>query len=417
MCCNQWFKLHYPVFAVHLATFLTFLPISCIIYTEPITSRMYLRWDEALPITGVTDITGTVNYREELFKNTLSKWCFCIWTLEIILSLVVVRYHLYRPHHPKFYVTKANRLSIIFHMVGGTVAILGFYVGAISNSKLPCFLAAISGIFLHLLSTLWQTRQLHGQREISIPIYFVCAYLLLQSYIDLFLYDFNFNTVFTAGILLNSYGLVRFWYALSLKMGVECSYDRTIMFAAFTNLVFILGIFSAVAVLSAIYVWNLWFNILKPMPRYVLQIERGYNDTIPDVLEKKRGISFHEELNRQLESASNKEEAIAKALWKIIASTDSGMDLEDVQILFQSWGMPDAIPAAKEYFQAADTDNNSTIDYKEFKLAFRHLIDNIYVKGEYEELHVKRKQKSEIAFAASESFCHERLSKDLSHDL
>jgi len=353
---------------------------------------MYLRWDEALPVTGLTDITGIVNYRDELFKTTLTTICFYVWTFETFVSLVIVRYHLVTPHHPKFYVTRANRISIMSHMVGGTLSVAGFYVGAICNWKFPCFVAAISGIILHLSTTVWQTRHLHGQREISIPGYFLFAYLLSQAYVDLFLYDFNFNTVFTTAILLNVYGLVRFWYVLSLKLGVECTYDRTLLFAAFTNLALILGIFSAVALLGGIYIWNFWFNMLKPLPRYVLQIERGYNDCVPDILEQKCGINFHEELDRQMESTTDKKEAITKALWRIIAGKDHVMELEDVQILFQSWGMPDAIPAAKKYFEKTDTDNSNAIEFDEFKVGFRELIENIYDKGEYEALHLKRKR-------------------------
>jgi len=357
---------------------------------------MYLRWDKAVPIIGVTNLLGHVNYREELLKNPMRIVCFCIWTFELMISLYVVRYHLITPHHPKFYVTRANRISIILHMIGGTLAIVGLYVGAILNLKLLCFTAAIAGIWLHLFTTIWHTRNLHGQREISIPGYFVFTYLLAQSYVDLFLYDFNFNTVFSSAILLNSYGLVRFWYAVSLKLGVECSYDRTILFAAFTNLVFVLGIFSAVAILGGIYVWNLWFNILKPLPRYVLQIERGYNDSIPDSLEQKRGVTFLEELDRQSENESNKKEAITKALWHIISGPDSKMDLHDVTLLFESWGMPDAAPAAKRYFKNADTDGSNSIEYPEFKDGFRELIENIYIKGEWEELHIKRKREPQI---------------------
>jgi len=388
----QWLKLHYPVLAVHMATFCTFLPVSCVLYTEPITGQMYLRWDEALPITGVTDIAGSVNYRDELFKNTMTKICFGVWTFELMVSLTVVYFHIVVPHHPKFSVTIANSISIVLHMIGGTTAILGFYIGALSNLKLPCFFAAISGISLHLFTTIWQTRHLHGMREISIPGYFVFTYLLAQSYVDLFLYDFNFNTVFSTAILLNSYGLVRFWYYLSLKLGVECSYDRTILFAAFTNLVFVLGVFSALAVLGGIYVWNVWFNILKPMPRYVLQIERGYNDSVPDTLERKHGINFHDELNRQAKLVPDKKEAITKTLWMIIRGKDRVLDVHDVETLFKSWGMPDATTAAKAYFEKVDTDKSKTIDYEEFKRGFRNLVENIYIKGEYEALHVRRRR-------------------------
>jgi len=399
----QWLRLHYPVLGVHIATFCTFLPISCIVYIEPITGQLYLRWDEALPITGVTDITASVDYRSELFKTTLTTICFGVWTFETIVSLMIVRYHLVTPHHPKFYVTRANRISIISHIVGGTSAISGFYIGAIFNWKLPCFFAAVSGITLHLSTTVWQTRHLHGQREISIPGYIAFVYLLGQAYIDLFLYDFNFNTVFSAAILLNVYGLVRFWYALSRKVDVECTYDRTLLFAAFTNLVFVLGIFSAVALLCSIYIWNFWFNIFEPFPRYLLKIERGYNDSVPDVLEQKHGINFQDELDLQSKFwPDDKKKAITKALYGMISGEDSKLLLEDVITLFESWGMPDAISAAKTYFRKADTDNSNAIEYNEFEKAFQDLVDNIYIKGEYEALHIKR-ERSQVKEPANEN--------------
>ena len=115
-----------------------------------------------------------------------------------------------------------------------------------------------------------------------------------------------------------------------------------------------------------------------------MRVERGYWDVIPESMEKKRGITFEQELGRQMESESNQKEAIAKALWTLIVGNETQMDTKNIGDLYESWGMPDAQSAAKSTFKRVDMDKSGSIDYDEFKRGFRVLIDGIFVIGEYE---------------------------------
>ena len=125
-----------------------------------------------------------------------------------------------------------------------------------------------------------------------------------------------------------------------------------------------------------------------------MRVERGYWDTIPDSLEAKRGITFEEELGRQMISESNKKEAIAKALWKLIVGDENQMGIKHIVELYDSWGMPDAQSAAKATFKRVDTDKSDTIDYNEFKEGFKVLIDGIFIVGEHEGV-MKERQRLE----------------------
>ena len=122
----------------------------------------------------------------------------------------------------------------------------------------------------------------------------------------------------------------------------------------------------------------------------MMRIERGYWDVIPHSLEEKRGTTFEKELQRQMEAGEgkiSKKEAIAKTLWKMIAGGDdkTEMEIKDIIELYESWGILDAVDAAKSTFKKVDLDKNEAIDYDEFTKGFTVLVDGIFMMGEYED--------------------------------
>ena len=189
------------------------------------------------------------DYRSEMFKDTFHVACFVIWTGQMIINIPIVYFHFTKPHHPKFYSTCGNRISIIAHIVGGILGVFGFYIGALLNLKEICIAGAAGGFFLHLPAVIWQNRQTHGQREMSQASYFAMSVMLLKVYIDFFLYDANFQAVFSCGMALNVYAMVRFYYFLSVPYmaNIETSYDRTLFFAGFFQF--------------CIYLWNILFIV------------------------------------------------------------------------------------------------------------------------------------------------------------
>ena len=376
----------FPNFWVDAATLLTLLPLSLIFYSESLTNELSFRWEKPITLLSL----NKQDYRSEMFKDTFHVACFIIWTGQMIINIPIVYFHFTKPHHPKFYSTCGNRISICAHIVGGILGIFGFYIGALLNLKEICIVGAAGGFFLHLPAVIWQNRQTHGQREMSQASYFVMSVMLLKVYIDFFLYDANFQAVFSCGMALNVYAMVRFYFFLSVPYlaNIESSYDRTLFFAGFSNFAFVYGIFSSLYFMFAFHLWNFYFNLIEPIPKSLMRIERGYWDVIPDHMEKKRGTTFEKELNRQRENEENDgKEAIAKALWTIIVGNgdDKMMEIASIKELYEAWGMPDAESAALKTFKNYDLDNSGFIDYDEFKAGFKVLIEGIYVIGEYED--------------------------------
>ena len=371
-----------PLFFVNLLLFITLLPISFIFRFESLTTEVKFRWkSNIVPFT-----LDAIDYRSQLFTTGYRQFCFGLWSFQILVSLLIVLYHLLVPHHPKFYITTRNKIAIIAHIIGGTVSILGFYIGVLTNRKEVCLVAVVSGLVLHWPTTLWQLRQLHGQREIMVPSYIYVAWLLLQSYVEFFMYDGSFQVVFSCAMSMNVFSMVRVFGFLANLGDISVSVDRSTMLAGVCNAPFIIGPISVLLFCVTIMVWNIYFRLLKPIPRCMLRIDRGYNDTVPDEFEIRRGVSFSEELHKASEQYDDRKEAIARALYKVLAGDNDAIDINAVTDLYKAWGVADAESAARSTFNKVDLDRSDGIDFEEFRSGFKNAIDGIYYKGEYETM-------------------------------
>ena len=376
-------RTHFPLLQVNAALFLTLIPVSFVFHFESLTTEVKFRWNSHdIKFVSLKD----EDYRQQIFVNSFNATSFGLWTFEVLVTLFVLAYHIVIPHHPKFYSTTKNSIFIIMHMIGGTVATLGFYVGVVSNLKGICFVAAIFGLFLHWPSAIWLTRQLHGKQEIMVPSYTIWVWLLLQGYVDFFLYDASYQTVFTCAMTMNTFAMVRLMGFLGRVANMEDCYNRATLLAGLCQAPFIGGSYTVLIFILAVLLWNIYFSIFKPFPRNMLRIDRGYNDTVPDMLEMKRGKKFADELQLHSETTTDKKEAIAKALFRVLAGDDNCIDIQEVIDLYHAWGMPDAEPAAYATFRRRDKDGSGAIDYNEFKVGFNMIIKGIYLKGEFESI-------------------------------
>jgi len=324
----------FPLLFVNLATIVTMLPFSFLFSFESLTTDIKLRWESN--ITAFTFNTS-VNYREEMMSKRQNIAGFVIWTFQFLVTLLVVLYHLVTPHHPKYYSTKKNIISIIAHMIGGTVGILGLYIGMLTNCKELCLVAVIFGMVLHWPSVIWQSRQTHGQKETSVPAYLFLTWLLMQGYVEFFLYNGSYQSVYTCAMTLNVFSMVRLFGYIADKANMETNVDKSVVFAGFCNAAFIGGAFTSLLFIFCLFIWNFYFSIIKPFPRFMLRIERGYNDTVPDALEQKRGMKFNDELVKMEKLYNDRKEAITRVLWIVLAAHDDNtMDLEEVVELYQA---------------------------------------------------------------------------------
>ena len=185
---------------------------------------------------------------------------------------------------------------------------------------------------------------------------------------------------------MNTFAMVRLFGFLGKKANMESSYDKATLLAGLCNAPFICGPFTVLIFILAVLLWNVYFDLFQPMPRYMMRIDRGYNDTVPDMLEMKRGIKFADELQENTLRIKDKKEAIARALFRVLAGDDALMDIQEVVELYEAWGMPDAESAAFSTFKKVDKDQSGVIDYNEFKDGFKIIIQGIYLKGEYESV-------------------------------
>jgi len=75
---------------------------------------------------------------------------FIWWTIEFLVTIMIVIYHVTTWHHPKFYATRMAKISLWCHIIGGSFAIFGLWFGTVLNMKIVIIIGAIAGFCLHL---------------------------------------------------------------------------------------------------------------------------------------------------------------------------------------------------------------------------------------------------------------------------
>merc|ERR1712038_330592 len=198
----------------------------------------------------------------------------------------MILHHLFWAHHPKFTASRVNKCSLVIHIIGGTIAILGLYFGMLFNSKFTCALAIGAAALLHVPTTIFQTRQVHGSRQFQVPAYVAMTYFFLEKYIDFYLYDGSIDTVFSAAMALQVFGMVRWWSIVTQWAGMKNNLDHAVMFAGLANCAFFGGAWYPIFLLSFLYTWNIWFRILNPVPVEQIRVHRVRYDFLSEKQKK-----------------------------------------------------------------------------------------------------------------------------------
>lgn len=327
----------------------------------------------------------TFNYMEAMKSTPTGIFLFSLWTVQVLFTVSVVYFHMAVRHHPKFYVGPINRLAITCHIIGGTTASFGGYIAFLISSPFMMQIASLAGLCLHMPSTFWQSRNLHGRRELMQPAYYFLGCFLFFKYSDVWFEQGSLMSILCMGLTVNSFAMVRVYFKLMLMIGMdyELSYDRSLIFAAVTNLPIAMGSTACAQLLFSIFAWNVLLEILQPDKRKLLQVNRTVADIFPDEFMNKK-VDFAKELAISKKKYEHDGEAVARAAFHVIAGENETIEMEEIEALFEFWGLPDAKQLATSVFVAADANHDGHVDYEEFMKELWFIWERLFYVGEVE---------------------------------
>lgn len=346
------------------------------IYKERAWHNLSLPWPE------------TIDYMGPVWTSLFERALFVVWTLQVLATVAVVMFHLRTPHHPKFYVGTANKISIISHIIGGSIANFGSWIGFVTGRTSIIKIASLAGIFLHAPAAFWQSRNLHGRREIMQPLYYFLDFFLLLKYIEVWFDHGSFASVIAFGYAVNMFAMVRVLFRCMLWIGMDydTSYDISLIMAVIGNLPVVLGPFGCIQLVASLFIWNVMLNVLLPGYRSLIQVNRTVGDVFPDTFRGKK-VNFKAQMkrSRKILSGADSREVVAHATHAVIAGDDGLIDIHEITELFEGWGLPDAKKVAHSVFLTADENNDGHVDYEEFKRNLWFVWSRIYAIGEAEK--------------------------------
>ena len=91
-----------------------------------------------------------------------------------------------------------------------------------------------------------------------------------QGYIEFFLYDGNYQSVFSCAMTLNVFAMVRVLGLVAKVVKLERSIDRAVLLGGLCNFSFIGGHFMAVLFIFCLLTWNFWFSVIKVIEHYFM---------------------------------------------------------------------------------------------------------------------------------------------------
>lgn len=144
-----------------------------------------------------------------------------------------------------------------------------------------------------------------------------------------------------------------------------------------------MGSTACAQLLFSIFAWNVLLEILQPDKRKLLQVNRTVADIFPDEFMNKK-VDFAKELVISKKKYEHDGEAVARAAFHVIAGENETIEMEEIEALFEFWGLPDAKQLATSVFVAADANHDGHVDYEEFMKELWFIWERLFYVGEVE---------------------------------
>ena len=308
-------------------------------------------------------------------ENEYNVWFMLSITAFSLIKQISLLYHYFTvPLHPKFLMLRENWISVIAHILSGTIETIASIIGIIALYFFPFSdvaldipwgqIQALAAVF-YSITTAFQSRLLLGAKAIMIPSYALLITLHLLYGVYSFMTPHSHLTLLKTYITYSTFTIAKFYVTLlrsnNLAQGHE--YTLSIILACLSTLPFILG---PSATFLFIITYAVYFEIIK----YVNKVNSNHSDF---------------KLLFQENSASNNNSYMSDeiSLWKYKKSNLHRCHIKDF---------------AKVLFKQFDIDQNKQLNKNEIMMmikecSFNTSIINTLVKA------IKKSKINEIDFS------------------
>ena len=200
------------------------------------------------------------------------------------------------------------------------------------------------------------------------PTYYFCNFLLILKYAEVWFECGSFQSVVAMGYTVNIFALVRVYYNILNRAGMasDTMYDMSVILAGVTNIPIALGPTGCIQFISSLFIWNFIFGVLfSHEKRSLIQVNRTYEYVFPTKYNGKQ-VDFSGTFRKYRDIFDDDRVAVARAAFHIIAGDKNTIELEELEELFEGWGLLDTTAVAEMIFSDADLDEDGVIDFTVF---------------------------------------------------
>lgn len=307
------------------------------------------------------------DYWPNITADSTNIGIFVLYSVNVFAFFLIVLFHMCVRHHAKHYVSRANRISIVAHIIGGTTAITCLWIGLVTGSKSSNLIGVLAGVCLHSPSTWWQQRNVYGFRDVTLPAYSFMGATTPIALLNVIMEDASYEVVIAAGMQMHVFAWVRILHVSQTILGMnpQTMYDRSVLWAGLLIAPFTQGgrIGPLMSVLFMLW-WNFIFNVLEPFPRALLG--HNFQLDVTSGMQTKLGESVEHVTSRmRLVYPDDPTKQVAAAVYECV-KTGPSLTQRDVTRLFGKWGVLRAKDLAEDLFNKADAHDKGAVSVDEF---------------------------------------------------